>query len=123
MPVWWTKRSLPPSSGVMKPNPLSSLNHFTVPVAIAFSFVVCRVRGELKSNDLRALALTFAGPLPALAGARVAAWAERVLAARLPPLCLDALLVLYALRLARLARLLVAVGDLGLVGLPGGLAA
>ena len=29
----WTKRSLPPSSGSMKPNPLASLNHFTVPVA------------------------------------------------------------------------------------------
>src|SRR3954449_8626938 len=36
MPVWWTKRSLPPSSGVTKPKPLSSLNHLTVPVAIAF---------------------------------------------------------------------------------------
>src|SRR5436305_3444896 len=28
------KRSLPPSSGVMKPNPFASLNHFTVPVAM-----------------------------------------------------------------------------------------
>ena len=27
-----TKRSLPPSSGVMKPKPFASLNHFTVPV-------------------------------------------------------------------------------------------
>src|SRR4051812_46547393 len=34
MPVWCTKRSLPPSSGVMKPKPLSSLNHFTMPVAM-----------------------------------------------------------------------------------------
>src|SRR5437588_9816360 len=34
MPVWWTNRSLSPSSGVMKPNPLSSLNHFTVPVGM-----------------------------------------------------------------------------------------
>src|SRR5215218_11255559 len=34
MPEWWTNRSLPWSSGVMKPKPLSSLNHFTVPVAI-----------------------------------------------------------------------------------------
>src|SRR4051812_27012752 len=34
MPVWWTKRSFPPSSGVMNPKPFSSLNHFTVPVAI-----------------------------------------------------------------------------------------
>src|SRR4051795_6264587 len=31
MAVWWTKRSRFPSSGVMKPKPLSSLNHFTVP--------------------------------------------------------------------------------------------
>src|SRR3990170_7259714 len=28
------KRSSPPSVGVMKPKPLESLNHFTVPVAI-----------------------------------------------------------------------------------------
>src|SRR5215216_419596 len=34
MPLWCTNRSLPWSSGVMKPKPLSSLNHFTVPVAI-----------------------------------------------------------------------------------------
>src|SRR5580698_4067823 len=34
MPVWCTNRSLSPSSGVMKPNPLSSLNHFTVPVGM-----------------------------------------------------------------------------------------
>src|SRR4051794_38973077 len=34
MPEWWTKRSAPWSSGVMNPKPLSSLNHFTVPVAI-----------------------------------------------------------------------------------------
>src|SRR4051794_37431035 len=31
---WCTKRSLPPSSGVMKPKPLSLLNHLTVPVAM-----------------------------------------------------------------------------------------
>ena len=34
MPLKWTNRSRPPSSGVMKPKPLSSLNHLTVPVAI-----------------------------------------------------------------------------------------
>src|SRR5688572_1121093 len=34
MLVWCTKRSLEPSSGVMKPKPFSSLNHFTVPVGI-----------------------------------------------------------------------------------------
>src|SRR5829696_823905 len=37
---WWTKRSLPPSSGVMKPKPFSSLNHFTVPVAM----MLCSLR-------------------------------------------------------------------------------
>src|SRR3989337_2401954 len=30
----WAKRSSPPPSGVMKPKPFASLNHFTVPVAI-----------------------------------------------------------------------------------------
>src|SRR5687767_14744804 len=34
-----TKRSLLPSSGVMKPNPLASLNHFTVPVLTVSSFL------------------------------------------------------------------------------------
>src|SRR3954470_11744729 len=32
------KRSSPPPSGLMKPKPLASLNHFTVPVLIAFPF-------------------------------------------------------------------------------------
>jgi len=32
--LWCTNRSLPPSSGVIKPYPFESLNHFTVPVAI-----------------------------------------------------------------------------------------
>src|SRR5437764_2831598 len=41
MPVWCTNRSLPGSSGVMKPNPLSSLNHFTVPVAICVPPGMC----------------------------------------------------------------------------------
>src|SRR6266545_7362983 len=31
---WWTKTSAVPSSGAMKPKPLSGLNHFTVPCAI-----------------------------------------------------------------------------------------
>src|SRR3954467_1110556 len=34
IPEKWTNASLPPSSGVMKPKPFSSLNHFTTPVAI-----------------------------------------------------------------------------------------
>src|ERR1700680_179324 len=29
---WWTKQSLLPSSGVMNPKPLASLNHLTLPV-------------------------------------------------------------------------------------------
>src|SRR3954452_971302 len=32
---WWTNRSLPWSSGVMKPKPLSLLNHLTVPVGMS----------------------------------------------------------------------------------------
>src|SRR5207237_6485542 len=35
----WAKRSSPPPSGLMKPKPLESLNHFTVPVLIAFPFI------------------------------------------------------------------------------------
>src|SRR6185312_1080338 len=34
----WAKWSSPPPSGLMKPKPLESLNHFTVPVLIAFPF-------------------------------------------------------------------------------------
>src|SRR5690606_6582494 len=34
---WWAKRSALPSSGAMKPYPLSALNHFTVPVVMCFS--------------------------------------------------------------------------------------
>src|SRR5882672_10941931 len=41
-PAWISekcaKRSLPPSSGVMKPKPFASLNHLTVPAAI-FTFL------------------------------------------------------------------------------------
>src|SRR5438105_15038847 len=33
--LWWAKRSLPPSSGVMNPKPFASLNHFTLPVAMS----------------------------------------------------------------------------------------
>jgi len=42
--VWWTKQSFSPLSGVMKPKPFASLNHFTVPVVRAMSpnsSVVC----------------------------------------------------------------------------------
>jgi len=36
--VWWTKTSAPPPSCAMKPKPLSSLNHLTVPCAISLTF-------------------------------------------------------------------------------------
>src|SRR6478752_4369000 len=36
MAEWWTKQSFEPFSGVMKPKPLASLNHFTVPVVRMF---------------------------------------------------------------------------------------
>jgi hypothetical protein len=39
----WTKTSLPPSSGWIKPKPLVALNHFTVPVAI-FEFLLSLLR-------------------------------------------------------------------------------
>src|SRR4051794_18760838 len=35
-----TNASLPPSSGVMKPKPFSSLNHFTTPVAISTALLI-----------------------------------------------------------------------------------
>jgi hypothetical protein len=35
----WAKRSLLPSSGVIKPKPLASLNHLTVPVAMYLFFL------------------------------------------------------------------------------------
>src|SRR3954470_14691283 len=45
MALWWTKRSFVPSSGVMKPKPLSSLNHLTVPVAMSVtSTALCALR-------------------------------------------------------------------------------
>src|SRR3954449_6303417 len=61
MPVWWTKRSLPPSSGVTKPKPLSSLNHLTVPVAIAFLLRMWTANaGDAERRRLRALNTTCA---------------------------------------------------------------
>src|SRR4051812_18361476 len=52
MPEWWTNRSLPLSSGVMKPKPLSSLNHLTVPVAMSF------LHGSVPANAEAAKATT-----------------------------------------------------------------
>src|SRR6187402_3172653 len=58
--VWWTKRSLPGSSGVTKPKPLSSLNHFTVPVAMGTSHVGVPAYAEVPFEQrLRPLALHF----------------------------------------------------------------
>src|SRR5215216_3460650 len=62
MALWWTKRSLPPSSGVMKPKPLSSLNHLTVPVAMgadpSTGSLVLRTRRRLSEARLRDLTTT-----------------------------------------------------------------
>src|SRR3954452_2370119 len=63
MPEWWTKRSLPPSSGVTKPKPLSSLNHLTVPVAMMMLLLadVNCVRARLMRRRRRALNTALAG--------------------------------------------------------------
>src|SRR3954470_7360567 len=66
MPVWCTNRSLPWSSGVMNPKPFSSLNHFTVPVAIGSSQeVVCCETREVLKQQLRTLALLRRAGCPA----------------------------------------------------------
>src|SRR3954469_23293749 len=66
MPVWWTNRSLPASSGVMNPKPLSSLNHFTVPVAIFVPLEVCasETRRVRRGNDCRDARHGLAGRTP-----------------------------------------------------------
>src|ERR1700712_57216 len=51
MLLWWTKRSLLPSSGVMKPKPFSALNHLTVPCAMLF-LLACD-RAERRDSSLR----------------------------------------------------------------------
>src|SRR5580765_2921163 len=51
MLLWWAKRSLPPSSGVMNPKPFESLNHFTVPVdigVIPFLNCMCADKAETR---------------------------------------------------------------------------
>src|SRR5271156_1573775 len=40
----WTNTSLPPSEGMMNPNPLVALNHLTVPLAITLSLSVAKPR-------------------------------------------------------------------------------
>src|SRR4051812_31487694 len=62
MALWWTKRSLPLSSGVMKPKPLSSLNHFTVPVAMRNPpRLMCTANAEEAAWRRRLRALNTAG--------------------------------------------------------------
>src|SRR5437868_13148525 len=52
MDVWWAKRSLPPSSGVMNPKPLESLNDLTVPLAIAIFLLLLLVdRANLRRGN------------------------------------------------------------------------
>src|SRR3954452_17522517 len=75
MPVWWTKRSLPPSSGVTKPKPFSSLNHLTVPVAILESpptYCALRTRRCYGGNDCGRWALLSPGSSPGLSPRKVA---------------------------------------------------
>src|SRR3954447_8910679 len=52
MPLKWTNRSRPPSSGVMKPKPLSSLNHLTVPVPIT-AIPTCALSGWDRPSPVR----------------------------------------------------------------------
>src|SRR3954463_5974841 len=61
MAWWWTKRSLPGSSGVMKPKPFSSLNHLTVPVAMCISSCANGAEEALRQR-LRTLALLWIEP-------------------------------------------------------------
>src|SRR5581483_697174 len=73
-------RSLPESSGVMNPKPLSSLNHFTVPVAILFPPEVCALRNAEGADATTAETLgttLSSGTLDrdfSLAGGSAAAW-------------------------------------------------
>src|SRR3954447_26253640 len=50
--LWWAKRSLPPPSGVMKPKPLPSSNHFTVPVSIVMVFPLKVGMDENSASDM-----------------------------------------------------------------------
>src|SRR5215210_422761 len=54
-----TNRSLPPSSGVMNPNPLSELNHLTVPVANLFTSSAHheRARRALRHHQTRSISV------------------------------------------------------------------
>src|SRR3954454_14328282 len=78
MSLWWTKRSLPDSSGVMKPNPFSSLNHLTTPwamVGLSYVSMVRPTREALPTNHCDANTLLGCRRLlsPALSRGTVAA--------------------------------------------------
>src|SRR5882724_1880190 len=73
--LWCANRSFPPSSGVMNPKPLESLNHFTVPVGMSFHFLklqrLCEaVRACIGHDDQRRESTATREPLVA-AGRRV----------------------------------------------------
>src|SRR6185436_9319144 len=60
---WWTKQSFWPFSGVMKPKPLASLNHLTVPViriAILQKNVVIGVPGMPYAPNTVEIVVAFA---------------------------------------------------------------
>src|SRR3954452_17321729 len=66
MLLWWTKRSLLPSSGVMKPKPFSSLNHLTVPCAMYFLHGVLRAASAVvaRRQPFASACTAFAGLVP-----------------------------------------------------------
>src|SRR3954464_15691601 len=66
MLLWWTKRSLLPSSGVMKPKPFSSLNHLTVPCAMCFLHGVLRAASAVvaQRQPSASACTAFAGLVP-----------------------------------------------------------
>src|SRR3954464_8190467 len=72
IPEKWTNASLPPSSGVMKPKPFSSLNHFTTPVAIQHLLTLyLYARGGAAGHCLPACSTALGGgPTPGLYQAR-----------------------------------------------------
>src|SRR6187551_297063 len=81
----WANRSSPPPSGVMKPNPLASLNHFTVPVGILLvtshgneRALGRRARSPCRAQGCRATRKIRLGRMPARSQ-------TPVLYARLPP--------------------------------------
>src|SRR5690606_18019474 len=59
MAEWWTKQSFCPSSGVMKPKPLVSLNHLTVPVVRICELLCCceSEYGRAERTDYNCLSL------------------------------------------------------------------